>query len=80
MRTFSTAISVKVSQVADEIVARCHEVETGARNIDLIISNTLVPTIATEVLSHMGTERMPDTLTVDINSSGEFSYAFRHSK
>jgi len=62
--------------VADQIVARCREVESGARNIDSVIGNTLVPTIATEVLGHLGEEHMPERLIVDLDSNGDFSYTF----
>jgi len=34
----------------EQIVARCTEVETGARNIDHIVNKTLLPQIATEIL------------------------------
>ena len=37
--------------VAESIVARCHEVESGARNIDHIITQSLLPELAAQVLA-----------------------------
>ncbi len=39
--------------VAEAIVARCHEVESGARNIDHIITQSLLPEIASQVLARI---------------------------
>ena len=40
--------------VIEQIARRCTEVETGARNIDHIISRTLIPEISTEILHQFG--------------------------
>lgn len=39
------------AMVAEAIVARCHEVESGARNIDHIITQSLLPELAAQVLA-----------------------------
>ena len=41
------------AMVAEAIVARCHEVESGARNIDHIITQSLLPEIASQVLARI---------------------------
>jgi type VI secretion system protein VasG len=62
--------------VVEQIVQRCTEVETGARNIDHIINRTLLPRIASEVLVQMSQETLPETLEVGIDDAGDFSYEF----
>jgi len=62
--------------VVAAIAARCTEVETGARNIDHIVNRTILPELATELLSNMGEEGTTWTsLTVDVGEDGAFSYA-----
>jgi type VI secretion system protein VasG len=43
--------------VVDTIVARCTEVESGARNIDHIVNRKILPELATELLSNMDVQR-----------------------
>ncbi|WP_084539637.1 type VI secretion system ATPase TssH [Azorhizobium doebereinerae] len=60
--------------VVAQIVARCTDVETGARNIDHIVNKTLLPDIATEILSRMSQEKQADRIGVDVGSDGRFVY------
>ncbi|RDJ25082.1 type VI secretion system ATPase TssH [Bosea caraganae] len=62
--------------VVEAITARCTDVDTGARNIDHIVNRTLLPEIATEIISRMGDEAAPDSLFVDIDAEGNFTYSF----
>ena len=62
--------------VTQQIVARCTEVETGARNIDHIVNKTLLPHIATEILARMNSSEPLDQLSVDVGSDGAFTYRF----
>jgi len=62
--------------VVDQITARCTEVETGARNIDHIVNRTLLPEIATEILTRMSEAEQPTRLMVDIAEDGRFTYHF----
>jgi len=62
--------------VVEQIAQRCTEVETGARNIDHIINRTLLPRIASEVLVQMSEARLPETLEVGIDETGDFTYDF----
>jgi len=62
--------------VVDQIAARCTEVETGARNIDHILSGTLLPRISTEILQQMTIGPLPDKLKVGIGESGDFTFEF----
>ena len=62
--------------VTDQIVARCTEVETGARNIDHIVNKTLLPQIATEILTRMNSSEPMTRLAVDVAADGAFAYRF----
>jgi len=37
----------------DEVARRCTEVESGARNVDHILTGTLLPEVSAEMLSRM---------------------------
>jgi type VI secretion system protein VasG len=60
------------------IVDRCTEVDSGARNIDHILTHTLLPEISAEVLERMvsGEEFHGVHVSVD-STSGSFQYKFR---
>ena len=56
------------------IAARCKEVESGARNIDHIITRTLLPELAAEFLSRMAEGTTISRVKVDMTKDGNFSY------
>jgi type VI secretion system protein VasG len=58
----------------DEVVKRCTEVESGARNVDNILTNTLLPEISRQILGRMAERRKLDPIHVTIGESGEFVY------
>lgn len=62
-------------RVVEAIVSRCTEVETGARNIDHIVNKTLLPDIATEILSRMHEDRQSTQMFVSIGPDGNFRYS-----
>jgi type VI secretion system protein VasG len=61
--------------VGDEIGRRCQQITIGARLINLIINETVLPEIARRVLEIMGTETKHAKLVLDAKD-GEFTYAF----
>ena len=61
--------------VVDTIVSRCQELESGGRMIDAIVTNTLLPTISTEVLTRMLDGGKVERIAIDI-AEGDFTYAF----
>jgi len=63
--------------VVDQIAARCTEVETGARNIDYIVSGSIMPRMSQEILTKMSEEALPDRVMLGLNSEGEFSIEFQ---
>jgi type VI secretion system protein VasG len=60
--------------VVDEIAQRCTEVESGARNVDNILTNTLLPEVARLLLSALAEGAKPDVLRVGIGQGGAFTY------
>lgn len=63
-------------QVIDQIAARCTEVETGARNIDYIMSGTIMPRMSQEILTQMGIGQMPSAVQLGVGEDGTFSIEF----
>ncbi len=61
----------------EAIVDRCTEVEAGARNIDHIISGSMLPRMSEEILARMGDEGgLPRRIEVGLAEDGSFSFAF----
>ncbi len=64
--------------VLDHIVSRCTEVDSGARNVDKILTGTMLPQLSTEFLAKMaeGATVKAVEVTVDDESGGfRFSLA-----
>src|SRR3546814_115959 len=60
--------------LVDAVAARCTEVDSGARNIDHILTGTLLPEIATSVLGRMGEGPKVGAITAGIGADGRFEY------
>jgi type VI secretion system protein VasG len=60
--------------LVDTIAGRCKEVETGARNVDHILTGTLLPEISREFLSRMAEGRRVSHVHVSTDPSGKFVY------
>ena len=60
--------------LVDEVAARCTEVESGARNIDNILTNTLLPDLSKVLLQAMVVGEMPSSIQVSIGDEGAFTY------
>jgi type VI secretion system protein VasG len=58
----------------DEIVSRCTEVESGARNVDNILTNTLLPEVSRRVLSSMASGQKLSKVRVSLEPTGTFAY------
>jgi type VI secretion system protein VasG len=61
--------------MVDEVARRCTEVESGARNVDNILTNTLLPEVAKLLLESMARGSRPVTIEVGIGDNGTFRYA-----
>jgi type VI secretion system protein VasG len=60
--------------VVDEIANRCKEVESGARNVDHILTRTLLPDMSSEFLSRMATGEPIARVAVGVGEGGQFRY------
>jgi type VI secretion system protein VasG len=61
--------------LVDAIKARCTEVDSGARNVEHILTRTLLPEISREVLSRMADDRAFSAVHITTDGSGGFQYA-----
>jgi type VI secretion system protein VasG len=59
----------------DTIAARCTETSSGARNVEKILSRTLLPELSAEVLSRLAEGSAIDSITVGVDTAGSFQYA-----
>ena len=60
----------------EEVANRCTEVESGARNVDNILTNTLLPDISRHLLTSIAEGRKISNVTVSIGEGGAFQYGF----
>jgi type VI secretion system protein VasG len=60
--------------VVQEVANRCTEVESGARNVDNILTNTLLPDISRQLLGRMATNEPLERIHVGIGTDGAFEY------
>ena len=56
------------------VAARCTEVESGARNVDNILTNTLLPELSKLVLAGMAEGRRLRAIRVSVDAGGAFAY------
>jgi type VI secretion system protein VasG len=61
--------------VVTEIANRCKEVESGARNVDHILTGTLLPEMAGEFLSRMAAGQAVSRVRVSVAVGGSFEYS-----
>ena len=59
----------------DVVASRCTEVESGARNVDNILTNTLLPEISRRILGSMADGEKMGAIHVGVNEDGEFRYS-----
>jgi type VI secretion system protein VasG len=64
----------------EQIVERCTEVETGARNIEYILNGNVLPQMSRTILSHMAEGGMPQSAHLDVGEEGNFTFTFEESK
>jgi type VI secretion system protein VasG len=60
--------------VVEEVSNRCTEVESGARNVDNILTNTLLPDISRQLLTRMAEGAKPSAFHVSTAADGGFTY------
>jgi type VI secretion system protein VasG len=58
----------------DAVASRCTEVESGARNVDNILTNSLLPDISRQILGRMAEGEKLSSIRVGIGEDGAFTY------
>jgi type VI secretion system protein VasG len=61
--------------VVEEVAKRCTEVESGARNVDNILTNTLLPEVSRQILGRLAEGQALESIHVSIGPDGAFVYA-----
>ncbi len=57
------------------VAGRCREVESGARNVDHILTGTMLPAISQQILLRMADSLPIKHIHVDVDGSGQFTYS-----
>jgi type VI secretion system protein VasG len=60
--------------VVSLITARCTEASSGARNIEKILSRTVLPELSAEILSRLAKAEGVSTVKLDVDEAGAFAY------
>lgn len=60
--------------IVEAIAARCTDSDSGARNVDNILSGSLMPTIAEQTLNRMAVGEPIERLVINLDGQGEFAY------
>jgi type VI secretion system protein VasG len=60
--------------LVDAVAARCTEVESGARNVDNILSNTMLPEVSRRLLESLAVGERPGSVRVGVGEDGEITY------
>ncbi|MGD0014567.1 MAG: type VI secretion system ATPase TssH [Bryobacteraceae bacterium] len=69
-------IEMKYDEVlVEEVGRRCTEVESGARNVDNILTNTLLPEVSRQLLAWMAEGKKVSAIGVSVGSEGQFVYS-----
>lgn len=56
------------------VAARCTEVASGARNVDHILTRSMLPTISTQVLKRLASEQPFKNVGVSVDEQGQFAF------
>ena len=74
METHKVAL-VYDNVLLNEVAARCTEVESGARNVDNILSNTMLPELSRQILTQLAGGESSNRVTVSV-ADGALTYAW----
>ncbi|HEX4167882.1 MAG TPA: type VI secretion system ATPase TssH, partial [Bryobacteraceae bacterium] len=61
-------------EVVAEVARRCTEVESGARNVDNILTNTMLPDISKQILDQIAAADRVSAIEVGLGADGAFVY------
>jgi type VI secretion system protein VasG len=60
----------------EAITGRCTEVDSGARNVDHILTHSLLPELSTQILELMSVAETFNSVHISLDPSGGFAYKF----
>ena len=60
--------------LVDAVAARCTEVESGARNVDNILTKTLLPEVSVRILEQLATGEQIGAIRMGVTADGVFTY------
>jgi type VI secretion system protein VasG len=63
------------SALVDAVASRCTEVESGARNVDNVLTNSMLPDVARLLLTRMAEGQRTASLRVAVGEDGSFVYS-----
>ena len=64
------------TEVLYHLAEKCHQTETGARFINSLVDQQLLPEVARSLLQYMVEDDMPDILTLELDENAELSCVF----
>ncbi|MYM32064.1 type VI secretion system ATPase TssH [Duganella sp. CY15W] len=64
-------------RVTEVVTARCTEVDSGARNIDFILTQTVLPLLSSLVLERMSMQKPFSAIHMSVGADEQFAYVFR---
>lgn len=67
-------------ELIELILSRCTEVDSGARNIDNILSGSVLPDLATHILRAMIDGKAPEKITIDVDTNQDITYSLHFAK
>jgi type VI secretion system protein VasG len=62
-------------ELVANIAQRCNEVDSGARNIDHILTRSLLPELSAEFLNRMASGESIQDVEISVDAQGAFKYA-----
>ena len=66
-------------EVSELVTARCTEVDSGARNIDFILTQTVLPQISSLVLERISMLQPFSAIRMRVGADQQFAYDFQDS-
>ena len=70
-------MSFEVDDAAYELIAsQCNQVDVGARQVDHILDQTVLPDLSRRLLQQMSSDKMPSGVRMGVDDNNEFTYEF----
>ncbi|MCG8394791.1 MAG: hypothetical protein MI745_17080, partial [Pseudomonadales bacterium] len=63
-------------QVMQQLSQQCQVAESGARQVEAVIEQQLMPSLAQQLLGYMADDDMPDILTLTLDEQGQITAVF----